>query len=396
LFHLEDSGKTIAQGDVMLGELLQAQGYRTFGTGKWHNGKASYARSFTDGAEIFFGGMDDHWNVPAYDFDPEGKYESVLPQCISANTTNELKIRQGDHVTAGKHSSELFADAVIGFLEGHDTDDPFWAYLSFMAPHDPRTMPKEYLDMYDPEEMPLPENFLGGHPFDNGNLKGRDESLASWPRDPVVIKQHIAEYYGMITHLDAQVGRVLDALEATGKADNTIIVFAGDNGLSVGQHGLLGKQSSYDHSVRVPMIFAGPGVPQGEQREDYVYLLDIYPTLCELLGIAKPDNAEGQSLKGVMDDAGVGVRDTLFTAYCEYQRMVKDGRFKLIEYVVDGRCTTQLFDLENDPLEMHNFAGDAGHSDQLASLRELLFKHRDESGDLETRWGKTFWGDFGQ
>ncbi|MDP6036996.1 MAG: sulfatase-like hydrolase/transferase, partial [Candidatus Latescibacteria bacterium] len=394
LFHLESSGKNIPQGDVMLGEHLQAQGYRTFGTGKWHNGREAYARSFTDGAEIFFGGMDDHWNVPAYDFDPEGKYESELPQCVHAQTTNELKIRGGDHVTAGKHSSELFADAVIDFMNGHDSDDPFFAYLSFMAPHDPRTMPKEYLDMYDPEDMPLPENFLGGHPFDNGNLKGRDESLAGWPRDPAETKRHIAEYYGMITHLDAQVGRVLEALEAAGKADDTIIVFAGDNGLAVGQHGLFGKQNSYEHSVRVPLVFAGPGIPEGERRDDYVYLLDIYPTLCGLLGISTPDSAEGQNLKGVMDDANVQVRETLFTAYCEYQRMVKDDRFKLIEYVVDGRRTTQLFDLENDPLEISNLADDPDYGDQVASLRKALFQYRDEWGDRETRWGEVFWGGF--
>ena len=143
------------------------------------------------------------------------------------------------------------------------------------------------------------------------------------------------------------------------------------------------------------MIFAGPGIPEGERRDDYVYLLDIYPTLCDLLGIASPDSAEGQSLKGVMDDANAQVRETLFTAYCEYQRMVKDDRFKLIEYVVDGRRTTQLYDLQNDPLEMNNLAADAEYGDRLASLREILIWYRDEWGDRETRWGRVFWEGYG-
>ena len=150
-------------------------------------------------------------------------------------------------------------------------------YVSLMAPHDPRTMPKEFLEMYDPEEIKLPENFLTEHPIDTGALRVRDELLAAFPREPNEIKRHIAEYYAMISHLDHAFGRLLTALQEQGKLDNTIIVFAGDNGLALGQHGLMGKQNLYDHSVRVPLIFAGPGIPEGEQRNSPVYLLDIFP-----------------------------------------------------------------------------------------------------------------------
>lgn len=394
LFHLEGAGQGIPEDHAMLGEHLQAHGYRTWGTGKWHNGPASFARSFSDGAEIFFGGMDDHWNVPAFDYDPTGKYDSVLPQCPDAFKSNALKIRKGDHVTAGKHSSELFADGAIDWLERCDSDDPFFLYLSFMAPHDPRTMPQAYLDGYDPEDIPLPENFMGGHPFDNGDLKVRDEVLEAFPRDPHAVRRHIAEYYAMITHLDAQMGRVLDALTACGKADNTIVVFAGDNGLAVGQHGLLGKQNMYEHSVRVPLIFAGPGVPAGERRSAYVYLLDIFPTLCALIGVDTPDSVEGTSLVPALNDGAERVRETLFSAYRGYQRMVKDERFKLIEYAVNGRRTTQLFDLENDPLELHNLADDEAHAGVVSALRETLFQWRDDWDDAKSEWGRAFWNGF--
>ena len=391
LFHLEGAGQGIPADHVMLGEHLQAHGYRTWGTGKWHNGPASFARSFSDGAEIFFGGMDDHWNVPAFDYDPTGNYDSVLPQCPDAFRSNALKIRKGDHVRAGKHSSELFAEGAIDWLTQCDSDDPFFMYLSFMAPHDPRTMPQAYLDMYDPEDVPLPENFMGGHPFDNGDLKVRDEVLEEFPRDPDKVRRHIAEYYAMITHLDAQMGRVLDALAASGKADNTIVVFAGDNGLAVGQHGLLGKQNMYEHSVRVPLIFAGPGVPAGERRSAYVYLLDIFPTLCALIGVDTPSSVEGASLVSAMEDGDVQVRETLFAAYRGFQRMVKDERFKLIEYAVNGRRTTQLFDLETDPLELHNLADDEAHAGKLNALRATLFQWRDDWDDAQSEWGKAFW-----
>jgi len=395
LFHLDGAGQSIPEDHVLMGEYFQSQGYQTWGTGKWHNGPAAFARSFSNGAEIFFGGMDDHWNVPAFDYDPSGKYDSRLPQCPDAFRSNELKIRRGDHVTAGKHSSELFADAAINYLDGYDSEDPFMMYLSFMAPHDPRTMPQEYLDMYDPEAIELPENFMGGHPFDNGDLKVRDEVLEDFPRDPHKVKKHIAEYFAMVTHLDAQIGRVVDALEKSGKAENTLIVFAGDNGLAVGQHGLFGKQNMYEHSVRVPLIMCGPKVPQGERRDAYVYLLDIFPTLCELIGVDIPETVEGTSLISALNDSNDHVRDTIFSAYRQFQRMVKDDQYKLIEYVVNGRRTTQLFDLQNDPWELHNLAEDTGQAETLAKMRDILFQWRDDWDDAKSEWGKTFWSGFG-
>lgn len=141
LYHLDAQGQSIPEEHVLLGEALQAAGYRTFGTGKWHNGPRAYARSFTNGAEIFFGGMDDHWNVPACDFDPEGRYNNVRPFIRDPFGGGAVATRHVDHITPGKHSSELFSDAAISFLEGYDGHAPFFAYVAFMAPHDPRTMP---------------------------------------------------------------------------------------------------------------------------------------------------------------------------------------------------------------------------------------------------------------
>lgn len=394
LFHLDGAGADIPPEHTLMGEYLRSHGYRTWGTGKWHNGVSSYARSFSDGAEIFFGGMDDHWNVPVFDYDPDGKYEGTLPQCPDAFRSNELNIRKGNHVHAGRHSSEIFADCAAEWLKGYDSEDPFFMYVSFMAPHDPRTMPREFLDMYDPEDIPLPQNFMGGHPFDNGDLKVRDEVLETFPRDPASVRRHIAEYYAMITHLDAQMGRVMQALEDRGMADDTIVVFAGDNGLAIGQHGLFGKQNLYEHSIRVPLVFSGPGIPRGVRRSAYAYLLDIFPTLCDLTGLATPGSVEGVSLVPTLKDPAARPRETLFAAYRQWQRMVKDGRFKLIEYVVDGRRTTQLFDLEHDPMECRNLAGEAAHADRLAALRTRLTDWRDEWGDADGEWGRAFWAGY--
>jgi len=394
LFHLEGAGESIPDEHIMLGETLRRHGYDTFGTGKWHNGPSSYARSFSSGAEIFFGGMEDHWNVPAHDFDPSGRYDSTMPLCIDPWAGKEVRTRPGTHVTAGKHSSELFADAAIDYLEQTDKSVPFFAYISFMAPHDPRVTPEPYRQMYDPDDIPLPANFNGGHAFDNGALKIRDELLAEFPRDPSETRRHIADYYAMITHLDAQIGRVLDALERSGEAGNTIIIFAGDNGLALGQHGLMGKQNLYEHSVRVPLIITGPGVPEHCSSDALVYLLDIYPTLCDLLDIDPPTGVEGRSLLPNTEDDFGPVRDTLYLAYTDVQRGVSDGKHKLIEYHVNGTRETQLFDLKTDPWELNNLAGMDSMTETESHLRTELLRLRDEWGDQQTNWGERFWSDW--
>ena len=393
LFQLDGAGESIPADHILLGETLRQHGYETFGAGKWHNGPESYARSFSAGSEIFFGGMEDHWNVPAHDFDPTGRYEAAMPICTDPWRSKDVRIRPGNHVTPGKHSSELFAEAAIDFLTHVDGETPFFVYIAFMAPHDPRVMPERYRSMYDPAEIVLPDNFLAGHPFDNGALEIRDELLAAFPRNPDEVREHLADYYAMITHLDAQIGRVLDTLEETGQAENTIIVFAGDNGLALGQHGLMGKQNLYDHSVRVPLLFAGPGVPKGSRSDAFVYLLDIYPTLCDLLGIETPSSVSGRSLVPVMRGADEQARDVLYLAYTQFQRGVRERRHKLIEYHVNGERTTQLFDLEADPWELNNLAGDSSLAETEARLRTELWRLRDEWGDRASRWGQEFWSD---
>jgi arylsulfatase A-like enzyme len=395
LFHLQGAGEEIPPEHTLLGEHLQRHGYRTYGTGKWHNGPAAYARGFSAGAEIFYGGMQDHWNVPACHFDPSGKYDLYKPAVRDPWSGNQTQLRPCDHIVVGKHSTELFADAAIDYLRGYQADDPFFLYLSFMAPHDPRTMPRQYLDLYDPAQIALPGNLMPEHPFDNGELRVRDELLAAFPREPQEIRRHIAEYYAMISHLDDAIGRVMAELERRGMAENTIILLAGDNGLALGQHGLMGKQSNYEHSVRVPLVIAGPGIPRNQRSEALVYLLDIFPTLCELTGLPTPPSVDGRSLVPAWREPQATIRETLYLAYGAVQRSVRDRCHKLIEYVVEGRRTTQLFDLERDPLELRNLAGDPGHRAKLEELRARMFALRDEWGDRQSEWGAEFWDGFG-
>ena len=331
---------------TLLPEHFRRHGYATFGTGKWHNRAPLFARAFSAGGSILMGGGSDHYKVPEHDFRPDGVY-SATPDRI-----------------ATKHSSELFADAAVGFLRQRKPGaDPFLLSVCFTAPHDPRQSPPEVRTQYKPERLRLPKSFRGEHPFDNGELKIRDEMLAPFPRTPEVVREHIADYYAMITHMDAQIGRILDALEQTGEARETLVVFAADNGLAVGRHGLLGKQNLYDHSVRVPLVLAGPGIPRGKRLGSFRYLHDVYPTLCHLAGLPVPETVESRNL---LDGPGY---DSLFFAYRNLQRGVRQGRWKLIRYYAPATERTQLFDMAKDPDELHDLSAEPRHAAAVASLK---------------------------
>ncbi len=347
------------QGEKLLPEVLGEHGYVTFGTGKWHNGEASWRRAFQKGQAVFFGGMADHTRVPVRDLGPDGR---LTPP------------RAGE-----KFSSELFADAVIRFLRQHDRSKPFFAYVAFTAPHDPRQPPPDYAKMYYARRPPLPQNFLPQHPFDNGMLVVRDEELAPWPRTEAVLRDQLAEYYGMISHLDSQIGRILAALEETHLAQDTIIIYAADNGLALGSHGLLGKQSVYEHSMKVPLVFVGPGIPRGQSSQAFTYLLDVLPTLCDMLGVPVPQGVEGHSLRPLWEGKQRQVRDSVFLPLLDIQRAVRDERWKLIVYPKIGHM--QLFDLAADRGECHNLIDRPEHAEQVKRLLARMRRWQAAVGD---------------
>jgi arylsulfatase A-like enzyme len=346
-----------------LPQTFRQAGYTTFGCGKWHNERPSFARGFGGAANVFFGGMNQNqYRVRVHDFDPTGRY---------GPKTERIENR---------FSSELFADATVEFLGSYKDDRPFFAYCAFTSPHDPRTPPPPYSTLYDPSSMPLPANFLPRHPFDNGELRVRDELLAPFPRTPEDTRKQLCDYYGMISSQDAQVGRILKALHDSGRAENTIVLYTGDHGLAIGSHGLFGKQNVYEHSVGVPLIVHGPQIRRG-QSDAFAYGMDILPTLCRLTGVSQPDNLEGQPLDGIIAGSTASVRSSTFHAYIAHdktitgartQHAVNDGRWKYIRYRVRGKTTVQLFDLHNDPAETDDLSSEAASRAEVDRLDKML------------------------
>jgi arylsulfatase A-like enzyme len=369
---LRKAGRFIPVEHALLGEVLAKKGYSTYGIGKWHNGPDSYARSFNGGAEIFFGGMEDHWNVPANDYDPTGRYAHKIYKCRNPYLDNATSEYNCDHITPGKHSSDLFADASTDFLDKASSGNrPFFLYTAFMAPHDPRTMPREFLEMYDPDEISLPENYMPLHPFDFGISGIRDEKLAPYPREEDEIRKQLCEYYAMVSHLDSCVGRIMDSLDENGLKEETILIFAADNGLGMGSHGLMGKQNLYEHSIRVPLIVSGPGMPQGHTRDASVFIADIFPTILDLLDIETPDSCTTQSFADAIYDEKPH-RDCMHFRYKNYIAGLKRDGYKLIKYMLPEGERISLFNINEDPFEVSDLSGDPAYSEVInAMLNEI-------------------------
>ncbi len=296
----------------------------------------------------------------------------------------EFKTSIRDEGKAGDRAgcSRRLADRTIEFLKTRSATNesrPFYIYLAPPVPHDPRSAEPQFHKLYDVAKIPLSPAFLSQHPFDNGEMTVRDEKLAPWPRTPENTKQQLADYYACITGLDHHVGRIFAELKANGQWTNTIVIFTGDNGLSMGEHGLFGKQNLYEFGgLHVPCVFAGPGIPKGKS-DALVYLMDLFPTFADFAGAKLPEGVEGKSLRPVIEVKSSKVRDLLYTGYRDCMRSIRDDRWKLIRYPLVDK--TQLFDLQVDPRELNNLADKPEHAAKVNQLTAALEKEMLHYGD---------------
>ena len=374
------------------GKRMEQQGYQTFMTGKWHV-NAPAATVFQQAKNI----------RPGMPNDLRGQNWATFTKAIRDNkdiiknravaywrpiSKNDTTWSASDpkfngYWEGGKHWSEVVKDDALGFLDTalQNKEAPFFMYLAFNAPHDPRQAPQSFLDLYDINKLEAPKNWLPEYPYKDsiGNVATlRDEALAPFPRTGFAIKTHLKEYYAIITHLDEQIGKILTAIEASGEKDNTYIFFTGDHGLSVGHHGLIGKQSMFDHSMRVPLMVSGPNIPQDKKIKADVYLQDIMATSLEIAGA---DNSKG-FFHSLMDLAtnkttSGNYENGIYGAYMNSQRMIRKNGLKLIVYPKIKKVL--LFDLEKDPLEMNNIADE--NKEKTAKLFKELQQLQIEMND---------------
>lgn len=366
------------------GETFGRAGYDTFMTGKWHNQDAALRRSFKTIGPTG-GGMFASRDPDATEHLKQGIVKDPYDRPRPGNTWSPYDTTLEGHWRRvdGRlvHSSRLWAETAIDYLSGPAarSDNPFFMYVAFHAPHDPRQAPKEFIDMYPPDQIKVPPNFRPKHPFDQGDGKLRDELLAPFPRTREAIQVHLSEYYAIISHADHHIGRILDALERSGRADNTIVILSSDQGLAVGQQGLMGKQNQYDCSVRMPLVLSGPGIEAGRRIGALVYLQSMFATTCEMAGVEMPASVQFPSLVPLLAGQKERLYDSIYGAYRDLQRMVRTERYKLIRYPHVNEV--QLFDLDEDPWETKDLAEEPRSAKTVRELDAALRRWMELTGD---------------
>ncbi len=374
--------KELAEKGQTWPQLMEAAGYETYMTGKWHVKVPS--------AEIYQNAVHERPGMPkdtreGYQRPVEGEIDKWSPYDQSV----------GGFWEGGKHWSEVVADDAETFLDkAAGSEKPFFMFLAFNAPHDPRQAPKRFVDMYPQEEMEVPVNYMRSYPYkheigaygtqraDGTWAMQRDENLAPHPRTEYSVRVNRQEYYAIISHMDEQIGRILAKLKETGEMGNTYIFFSADHGLSCGNHGLLGKQNMYEHSLKVPFIVVGPDIPKGEGRNAFIHVQDVMATALDLGGVEKPGYVEFSSLLPLIKDSKreSHLGDTVYGAFeMKLQRMVRVGDYKLIVYPQAYRV--RLFNLKDDPAEMNDLAGDAGQWPRIKDMFGTLMRLQSEMED---------------
>jgi arylsulfatase A-like enzyme len=275
----------------------------------------------------------------------------------------------------------MLADKTISDLRRlKDKDQPFFIATGFWKPHLPFNAPKKYWDMYDRDKIDLADN-----PF---RPKGcPDRAMHNWgelrnyygvpkegPVSDEMAKELIHGYYACVSYVDAQLGRVLDELEALGLSDNTIVIVWGDHGWSLGEHGLWAKHCNFETCLHSPMIIRAPGLTEGQQCAALTEFVDIYPTLCDLCGVEPPKNQlEGSSLVPLLKDPKRPWKDAAFSQWNDGASMRTD-QYLYTEWPANNErpATRMLYDHHADPGENVNIAEDPAMAETVKALHEKL------------------------
>ncbi|MBE2285724.1 MAG: sulfatase-like hydrolase/transferase [Prosthecobacter sp.] len=384
---------------VTLPQHFKMNGYRVEGLGKiFHVGHGNV----NDEAS---------WSVPhfspktiSYVLKENNPPESTREQALFENKKEAWKLPRGAPTEAAdvpdnKYGDGMIADEAIKRLEAAKAkpDEPFFLAVGFLKPHLPFVAPKKYWDLYDPSVFKLPELQTPpeGAPEFAPSSWGELRQYKDMPeKGPVTTEQaiHLIHgYYAATSYMDTQLGKVLDALDANGFAENTIIVLWGDHGWHLGDHGMWCKHTNYEQAARIPVIVAAPGIKGGQNTQALIESCDIYPTLAELTALPAPKQGDGRSFASVLKDPSSSVRDHAIHVYPRGQgligRAVRTQRHRLVEWKKPGEpagsAILELYDYEADPAETKNLA--ASQPEVVAELRKLLATHPEAKPQISNK-----------
>ena len=356
----KDAKKNKKTTHPFLGKHFINNNYQTFFTGKWHNGLEALLESFNyfgteEGSFVYNNLVKDKKDI----FAVRGMLGSKNNNDYRAGWVPD-NIALGGHWrnVRGKtyHSSELITNSAIKFLREKTVgvENPFFMYVAYFAPHDPRQAPKKFLDLYNKKEILIPENFLPIYPFNIRVHKIRAEKIPAYPRTKEELQVHRRDYYAIISHLDEQIGKLLDEIEKHPEYKNTYIIFTSDHGLSMGEHGLYAKQTLFDHAQKVPFFIKGPKVKNIQHDTTPLNLYQLYSTLSELCGLSLPETVPNKSFANLIKSEKYKHSKYIYGAYKHHIRSVMNRNHKLLMYPLLKKVF--LFDRNKDKWEINNIA----------------------------------------
>jgi arylsulfatase A-like enzyme len=348
---------------VTLPQHFKAHGYKTFAAGKIYHGAAggpqARAREF------------DVWGPPgAVGARPPAKLIPPTPMgnnpLMDWGTFPHRDEDKGDYI---------IASWAVDKLKTMPKDTPFFLAAGFSLPHVPCYATQQWFDLYPDDDSILPairEDDRADTPRFSWYLHWHlPEPRMPWMLENKQWRNLVRSYLACTSFVDAQIGRVLDAIEASGQADNTVVVVWGDHGYHLGEKGITGKNTLWERSTRVPLIFAGPGIGAGARVNSPAELLDIYPTLIDLCGLAPRSDLEGVTLRPQFENPTAPRNRPAITSHNQGNHGVRSDRWRYIRYA-DG--SEELYDLKNDPHEWTNLAARPEHASVMAEHRRWLPK----------------------
>ncbi len=276
--------------------------------------------------------------------------------------------------TDEEQTDGIIADEAVEQLQRYAKEDrAFFLAVGLFRPHTPFVAPKKYFEMYPLDSIvvpEVPEGYFKTIPESARKSVQRKKEQINLTDD--LARQAIQAYYASITFADAQVGKILDGLEASGLAENTVVVFTSDHGYHMGEHGHWQKTTLFENAARVPMIISAPGAKaKGSVARTPAEMIDFYPTLAELCGLKPPSNVSGVSLAAALDDPAAMPRDSALTQY-ENGYSLRTVRYRYTEWGDKGAAGIELYDHESDPAEMTNLAEQAAQAGTVADLAKRL------------------------
>ena len=350
---------------VTLGQLFRQNGYFSARVGKlYHMGvPGGVGQSTHDDPESW----DFAFSPPGAEFTSKGEGADRTPGQADGTRFRWVAAENEEDQADYQAASEA-----IRLLE-EKRDKPFFLSVGFVRPHVPLIAPKRYFDLYPPDKIKLPE--VPANDRDDLPAPSVQARRMHLGMEENGIRETLRAYYASISFMDAQAGRVLDALDRLKLRDNTIVVFLSDHGYHLGEHGFWQKMSVMEESARVPLMISAPGIKaRGKPTRALTELVDVYPTLAGLCGITPPANLEGLSLQPLLADTRRPWKTATFTQVLKGQvtgRAIRTDRFRYIEWD-DGSKGRELYDHKTDPKELTNLAADSAHSDVVKEMKRIL------------------------